>query len=221
MSEQKANGRQRFLDAYKFLSAFMREPLAALVDASEVDALESDAAREFEALLDDIPYADQPEHVMALPSLAGAIVLALYKAARARGYSAHEFGRAMHEAPLPELPTPNQEQLRRDAADSQESAAPNEFVFEFVEGDGGELDFGYNIKSCAISHLYRKHDAMDFLPYMCALDDKMSAVRNSGLRRTGVIALGAPQCDFRYKAGGAPLTLGSQYKDQLRLVDIE
>ena len=180
MPEQEANSSRRFLDAYKLLSAFMREPLAALVGASEVDALESDAAREFEALLDDIPYADRPGHVMALPSLAGAIVLAFYKAARARGYSAHQFGRAVHEAPLPELPTPDQEQLRRDAADSQESAAPNEFVFEFVEGDGEALDFGYNIKSCAISQLYRKHGAMDFLPSMCALDDKMSAARNSG-----------------------------------------
>ena len=72
MSEQKANSRQRFLGAYQLLSAFMREPLATLMGASEVDALESDAAREFEALLDDIPYADRPGHVMALPSLASA-----------------------------------------------------------------------------------------------------------------------------------------------------
>lgn len=218
MSEQKASTRQRFLDTYKFLTPFMQEPLANLVGASQVEVLEANAAVKFEGLLEDIPYADQPEHVMAIPSLAGAIVLALYKAAEALGCSAHQFGRALHEAPLPELPPPDQEQYRPAAAESCENAAPNEFVFEFIEGDREDLDFGYNIKACAISYLYLKHDARDLLPYMCALDDKMSAARNSGLRRTGVIALGAHQCDFRYKAGGERLTLASQFRQQL---DIE
>ena len=221
MSEQRVDGRQHLLDVYKLFSAFARDTLASLVGASEMDALEADAAREFEALLDDFPYADRPSHVMAFPTLACAIMLAFYMAARARGCSAHQFGRAIHEAPLPELAEPPLEQLRREAAESQESAAPNEFVFEFVEGDEKDLDYGYNIKACAICHLYRKHDAMDLVPYMCALDDKMSAARNSGLRRTGTIALGAHQCDFRYRAGGEPLTLASQYSEEVRLVDIE
>jgi hypothetical protein len=213
------DNRQRFFDVYKLMSAISRDTLAGLVGASEIDALESDAAREFEALLGDIPYADRPGHLMAFPALGTAIMLAFYKAARARGCSAHQFGRAIQEAPLPELPPPDPERYRREAAASQESAAANEFVFEFLEGDGAELDFGYDIKACAICHLYLQHDAMDLVPYICALDDKWSAARDSGLRRTGAIALGARRCDFRYRAGGEPLTLASQYGDRVRLVD--
>ncbi len=218
MSESKAKDRRHFFDAYRLLAAMAREPLASLVGASEVDALELDAAKEFETLIDDIPYADRPDHVMAPPVLGAGILLAFYAAARARGCSVHRFGRMIHEAPLPPF-SDSPLARRRDAAESQTKAAPNEFVFEFLDGDGKELDYGYDVTSCAICHLYAKHDATDLVPYLCALDDKISAAQDSGLRRTGAIALGAHRCDFRYKAGGEPLSLASQYPDQVDLVD--
>jgi hypothetical protein len=207
-----------FVELYKGLAALARDSFASLVGASEMEAFEADAAREFEALIDDIPYAERPGHAMALPALASGVLLAFYKAARARGYSAHEFGRALHEAPFPDLPE-SRDAHRHDAAESQQSAAPNEFVWEFLDGEGQELDYGYNIKSCAICHLYGRHDAMELVPYMCAIDDKMSAAQGTGLRRTGTIALGADRCDFRFRKGGDPLTLESQYRDRVRLRD--
>jgi hypothetical protein len=220
MSQPRTEGREPFFQVYKELAAVVRTSLASLVGASEMDAFEADAAQEFEGLIDDIPYADRPTHAMAMPVLACGVLLAFYKAARARGCTAHEFGRAVHEAPFPDLPE-SRDAHRRDAAESQERAAPNEFVWEFLEGDGREFDYGYNITSCAICHLYGKHDAMDLVPYMCAFDDKMSAAQGNGLRRTGTIALGAARCDFRFKKGGDPLSLESQYPERVRLVDAD
>lgn len=51
---------------------------------------------------------------------------------------------------------------------------------------------------------------MDLVPYMCATDDVVSDRGGQGLRRTGTIAVGAHQCDFRYKRGGEPLHLAPQ-----------
>ncbi len=97
-------------------------------------------------------------------------------------------------------------------------AAANEFEFELLDADeSGER--GMNITSCAICHLFAKHDAMELVPYMCAFDDVMSAAGDQGLRRTGTIALGAKQCDFRFQQGGKPLPLAEQYPDRIRLQD--
>jgi hypothetical protein len=48
-------------------------------------------------------------------------------------------------------------------------------------------------------------------PYVCALDDRVSRIFGLGLRRTGTIGLGASHCDFRWKLGGEPRTLDSQF----------
>ena len=84
--------------------------------------------------------------------------------------------------------------------------------------DSGEVDWGMNIKSCAICSLFSRHDAMDLVPYMCATDDVMSDHGAQGLRRTGSIAVGAHQCDFVYKHEGEPQHLAKQYPEKIRIV---
>jgi len=73
-----------------------------------------------------------------------------------------------------------------------------------------------NVKSCAICFAYKKYDAMELVPYMCASDDVESDRDGQGLRRGGTIALGADHCDFRYKRGGKPQRLSEQYPDRIR-----
>ena len=89
-------------------------------------------------------------------------------------------------------------------------------MFEAFLGDGSGFDWGMNVKSCAICHTFSKYDAMDLVPYMCATDDLMSDFGQEGLRRTGTIALGSHQCDFRYKSGGEPLRVVEQYPERIR-----
>ena len=69
------------------------------------------------------------------------------------------------------------------------------------------LDFGINVTECACCKACEKHGALEIVPFMCAIDDKMSAGLDLGLRRTGTRALGASRCDFRYKPGGKPLPI--------------
>ena len=74
-----------------------------------------------------------------------------------------------------------------------------------------------NIFSCDICHQFSKFDAMDLVPYMCALDDVLSDRFDQGLRRTGTIAVGAAQCDFRYERGGEPQRMADQYPNKIRI----
>ncbi len=214
-------GRERLLARYEKKSSNVVDLVARFVAPGARAEVTADAKREFAAMVDEIPYADRPSHTMFAPSFGIYQFLAVYKAARGRGYSAHELGRAILATPLARTPKPASDEvlqkMKQEAAASQRSAAPNEFVFELVEGEGAETDWGMNITTCAVCHAFARHDAMDLVPYMCATDDVESDAGGLGLRRTGTIALGAHRCDFRYKAGGEPRPLAPQYPEAIRV----
>ena len=210
--------RERVLAYYDGLCRWIK-PAVELV-SSEADSALASGRKIFDDMIDELPYVDRPEHTMAGSMFACAAMLAVFEVLRDRETDAHAWGRVVCTLPAaaPQEDEDARERLRADAAASQSGAAANEFEFELVDADE-HVDRGMNIKSCAICHLFAKHDAMELVPYMCAFDDVMSAAGDQGLRRTGTIALGARQCDFRFQQGGKPLPLAEQYPDRIRLKD--
>lgn len=207
--------RERLLGFYRGAARWMRPGVAALVD--DADAVLEGARARFEGLIDELPYVDRPTHTMAPSMFACGAMLAVFQVLRERAVDAHAWGRVIHGLPAQAAGgDDDDERFRSDAASSQHEAAPDEFVFDVVEGDDA-FDRGMNITSCAICHLFGRHDAMDLVPYMCSFDDVVSAAAGSGLRRTGTIALGAKRCDFRFRRGGEPLPLADQYPDRIQL----
>ena len=198
-------------------SRFVEDAEAATDEATEI----------FKGMISDMAYVDEPTHPMASSVFMCCGSLALYLALKKRGVDVHEYGSAVLEGIRGSPP--------QGSESSDESAAPKgqfaafiasgaaslsksrrgEFVFEVLLGDRSEYDWGMNVKSCAICHAFSKYGAMDLVPYMCATDDLMSDIGGQGLRRTGTIALGAHQCDFRYTSGGEPLRLVEQYPDRI------
>ena len=210
--------RARVLAFYDGASRWMK-PAVCLV-SSEADLALAGGREIFERMLDELPYVDRPKHTMAGSMFACAAMLAVFEVLRDRETDAHAWGRAIQTLPasVPQADEDFRERERADALASQSGAAANEFEFELLDADeSGER--GMNITSCAICHLFAKHDAMELVPYMCAFDDVMSAAGDQGLRRTGTIALGAKQCDFRFQPGRKPLSLAEQYPDRIRLRD--
>ncbi len=216
--QEKEQGVQVVLDMFDGQRAAMRELLADVVDDADAAYAASRAA--LEALAPDSAYLDAPQSPLASALFFCTFHLAAYLAVRTHGVDAHTYGKAMLEQlarlELSPLPGRTDEEL---AADFQGPGThPGEFEVEVVDRSEGAFDYGYNIKSCAICHLYGKHDAMDLVPYMCASDDVMSDLRGEGLRRTGTIALGAHQCDFRYEADGKPGRVAEAHPDKIRFV---
>ena len=203
--------------------------VGSLVDDPE--AAVEEAAAIFDRMIPELAYVDKPSHPMAASLFLCVALLALYLALRERGVDVHDFGSAVLTATA-QGPLPQPEQAEDDrpplerfagfaarAEASQGDAGPGEFVFEAFLGDRKDYDWGMNVKSCAICHAFSKYAAMDLVPYMCATDDVVSDRGNQGLRRTGTIAVGAHQCDFRYKRGGEPQHLAPQYPDRIRVVE--
>jgi len=202
------------------------------LDVDDSGAAVNDAAATFAAMVPDMAYRNDRGHPMAQSVFGCSAQLALYLALAKRGIDVHDYGRAMlasmrrdmQSAPEPE--PADRERIREHwerfdaAADRSRDAAPGEFVFETVRPDDGSFDHGFNIKSCAICHAFAKYDAMELVPYMCATDDLTSDHGNQGLRRTGTIAVGAHQCDFRFKRGRHAEHLAARYPDRIRMTQV-
>ncbi len=217
------------LHGYFEQSREMLKLLAAeFVDTPE-EALEA-ALSNLDEVARGMPYLDKPQNPVAYAMFICASVLSLYMHLRTQNVNVHDYG-ARYVKLSSMRPQPSAAEAAADGEDELDDEIsetlgaadapkthPGEFEIELLEGDGEEFDFGYNIKSCAICHVFSQHDAMELVPYMCAYDDVASDQGNLGLRRTGTIATGASHCDFRYKRGEDTQYLANLYPDAIRLV---
>jgi L-2-amino-thiazoline-4-carboxylic acid hydrolase len=190
----------------------------------DVQPVLEETATIFESMLADMAYIDKMDHPMASSVFSSCATLAVYLALKKHGIVVHDLGCAiltsLAQSSLIPVDTGSDQKLLAEfiasGEASQKEAMPGEYVFEAFAGDHKDCDWGVNIKSCALCHAFSKYDAMDLVPYMCAMNDVLSDKINQGLRRTGTIALGAKQCVYRYKIGGEPKRLVEQYPDQIR-----
>ena len=89
--------------------------------------------------------------------------------------------------------------VKNSALESQKRENPDDWVFEYVEGDGFFFDYGMNFYECPIVKCFPRHDAAEFSKYICPSDDVVSDAFGRGLVRTSTLALGGEVCDFRMK----------------------
>lgn len=217
---------QHFVKNTFFKPALMRMTRLASRFFDDAQTVIEEAEAIFDAMLPTMAYVDKPQHPLASALFICNVNLSLYLALKQRGVDVHSFGNALlnglMRAPIPPQPELSEEALQAQlsaflqaAQDSQTNPQSGEDIFEVVEG--ADFDWGFNVKSCALCHSATQHDAMEVVPYMCAVDDVMSDKNQQGLRRTGSIALGASHCDFRYQRGGQPQRLSEQYPELIRI----
>jgi hypothetical protein len=169
----------------------------------------------FTDLLATLPYIGGDGSHLTANLLDAARCLALYLAMRSRGKSAAQTGKVLYDAILSrgqeaydqrasvewlsedEL---MQRRLRR-AERSQRRAYADDWVYEFVPGDGGTFDYGYDFVECAAQKLFHQHGADEFLAFYCFLDFAASKVLGLGLTRSKTLASGDPLCNHRFKRG--------------------
>jgi hypothetical protein len=189
--------------------------IASRYGAEFADTVLSKARAEFDALIPQLPYIGGDENHLTGSLVESVRYLAFYKAMKKLGRRVEETGKILYDAILVRVdepraaPPPAQrltaEQLmerRRERAErSQERRYPQDYVYEFVAGDGAQFDYGYDFLECAAQKFYHAQDADEFLPFYCFLDFAWSRVYGLGLTRTMTLAEGHPKCDHRFKKG--------------------
>lgn len=96
----------------------------------------------------------------------------------------------------------SQKEKRREmgsALESQKKEYPDDFVFRYVDGVEGQFDYGLDMTECSMCKYFPKHQAEEFLPYICQTDHLFAQNFGYELVRTQTIAGGGDFCDFRFK----------------------
>lgn len=95
--------------------------------------------------------------------------------------------------------------LRKEARTSQKRVYPGDWVYDFVEGDGENFDYGIDMYECGIIKFLKAQNALELTPYLCAVDYITFEAMGIELRRTQTLANGCKKCDFRITLRGEPL----------------
>ena len=171
----------------------------------------SQARERLEALIPDILYIGGDENPMTRHLIRSTTSLVLYQAMKANGKTAEETGKMIYDAVvervrhLPPAASPRPEEMaekKEEARQSQARRYPGDWVWEFIEGDGVEFDYGYDFTECGTQKLYHAQGADEFLPFYCFLDFATYRTPGWGFARTMTLAEGHAKCDFRFKRGG-------------------
>jgi hypothetical protein len=177
----------------------------------------AETRREFEALIPQLPYIGGKQPFTEFIVFTG-MLLAVYRVSQAHGKTVEETGELVYEIgrafikPSPAFLTRffggmnfsrfYLRRLRKRAAESHLRQYPDDYVYNFVEGDGKTFDYGVDYLECASCKFLAKQGASELAPYLCPVDILYSDALGWGLMRTQTLAEGAPKCDFRFKKGG-------------------
>jgi len=144
-------------------------------------AIVREAREEYGAMIPTIPYIGGDENHLTRSLIKSAECLALYKAMKARGKTADETGKVLHDAvklrgPTPPVPPSKRltaeglvKRRRARAERSQKRLFSGDWAYRFVEGDGVEFDYGYDFLECGTQKFYHAKMRTSFSPFTASL----------------------------------------------------
>lgn len=190
--------------------------LAEKFDPDKVHEISNDIRKEFEKLLDELPYIGgfKNDHTWYL--IGATICLSIHKALKKQDCGIQASGRIIHEMvaglidSFPRLIVRfwgriffsiYYKRLSKQSADTLNEEYPYNWIFYVINGNGKDYDFGVDYHKCFIHRFFTERNHEELIPYMCALDYVISEAFGWGLVRTQTIQRGDGVCNFRYKRG--------------------
>lgn len=171
----------------------------------------------FQQLVLDLPWIGGDKNPLTATLIWATVWLAVYQTMQIHGYHVTDVGKMIYDEFLLTTRRFNAEELQRVqshrfsqeyldeqrqmALESQKSTYPENWEFDFVEGDGVEFDWGLDYRKCAICTFYHSHGADELVQFICLTDFYSSRALGLGLERTQTIADGFDLCNFRFKQG--------------------
>jgi hypothetical protein len=212
--------KSRLLKTFDTYVKYSRPVLVRHFGEGIVDTLIADTRLEYETLLPQLPYVGGKQPFTQFIVSTG-MLLAVYRIARQQGRTIEQIGEIVYEisgAILDAYPVFLKSlfgkmnfsrlylwRLRKRAAESYRRRYPDDYVYDFVEGDGQTFDYGVDYLECASCKFLAQQGASELTPYICPADILYSQALGWGLRRTMTLAEGAEKCDFRFKKGSPTL----------------
>ena len=212
------NHKQTLLrDFDKTSQKFGRKALDLHFDADSTEKIIRESREEFEVLIPKLPYVGGKKSIWTTDLVRSAWALALYRTVKAQGKTAEDTGEILTkivEMQLYSYPrfirylvgrwSFNRFSLRKmkkQASESQKRLFLENWIWNYISGDGKEFDFGYDITDCGLCKFFHNEGADELVPYLCATEFLKSTALGIRLVRKTTLAESHDKCNFRYKKG--------------------
>ena len=209
----------KMMKGFDKTSKAMRSVLQRHYNQSDTDRLITNARYEYEAIIPTLSYIGGKKNFNEFSYIGSAQLLALIRTLEKEGANVRDIGEILFESfkeyseSMPGFirwffrrtftTSSGRKKLMRSAERSQARKYPDDWVFEYVKGDGKSFDIGLDYSECAICKLYKREGAERYLPYMCIGDYPMFKTLGIGFKRTQTIGNGGAFCDFRLLDGAS------------------
>ena len=209
--------KSELVEGHDKASKSLRKILKSRFNNNDTNTILMEARQEFESIIPTIPYIGGDKNFNTKNLIMASSCLATYRVLKAHGRSMEEIGRLIYEMCEVLVDYPKfilrligrlkygkryERKIKEWATESQKRQYPGDWVSTFVDGDGREFDYGFDITECGILKFFHAQSADEITPYICvSMDGVFSKAFNRGLVRTMTLAEGYDRCDFRYKRG--------------------
>ncbi|KKN19854.1 hypothetical protein LCGC14_0941530 [marine sediment metagenome] len=194
-----------------------RDILKRIFSESKVNELFAQMKSEYEKIIPEIPYLGgikNPNTDLIVETMSR---LAMFRILEKEGLKLRDIGKIFYEIcdmhnkirkeTMEKTNTdPTQypfepayiESMKKICETSKLRSYPDDFVIDFVEGDGKTFEWSFKIHECGIQKAFKRLDAERFVPFFCLTDFSEANILGFGFRRTQTLAFGAPLCDHTY-----------------------
>jgi hypothetical protein len=193
------------------------EILSQYFESKKVEEIISQIRSEYEKIISTIPYIGGKENDMTEYLLLPSALIPLVKLLIKEGLKTREIGKIIVESAeklYQKLPKPFRWYLRRKlianrninekkkgAEWSQKRIYPMDWVYEFIDGEGEDFEYGINMKECGLLKYWNNLGLEEYVPYLCLTDWVLWDILNVKTTRTTTLANGGDVCDYRYYKG--------------------
>ncbi len=209
--------KSKFIKSFDERLAVVNEVLGKKFDNNKCEELINQMRAEFEGILPHIPYIGGQKNPLTLILVKCMSDLAVFRTLEKIGFSFGEIG-VFHYNYILEVNKNRKkalEQAGRDPSqypfdpvymdyqkklteETQLRLYPDDWVMDFVEGDGENFEWGWDITACGVQKGYKKLGAEKYLPFICLGDHYEAEGLGFGFTRTETLGFGAEKCTHRF-----------------------
>ena len=198
-----------------------KEILESRFDVNKVEQTIKSIREKYETMLPEIPYIGGQKNPTTLILLRCVSNLAIFFELEKEGFSFNEIGEFYYQYSIgnhmkrkrilekagrdPSLYPFNEtyvEYQKNLCENTHKKEFSGDWVMEFVEGDGANYDWGWDIYECGVQKAYKALKGEKYLPFICLGDHYEAEVLGFGFSRTQTLGFGAPLCDHRFIKNG-------------------
>ena len=209
--------KSKFMKSFDERLIVVNEELLKKFEDKKSEELMSQMRAEFEKILPDIPYIGGQKNPTTLVLVKCMSDLAIFRTLEKIGFSFREIGKFHYNYVLA-AQTLRKEALKKAGKDpsqypfdpvymdyqkkltkeTQLKLYPDDFVIDFVEGDGENFEWGWDITECGVQKAYKKLGDEKYLPFICLGDHYEAEGLGFGFSRDQTLGFGAPLCTHRF-----------------------